>query len=87
MDVNTNLKYIVKQVDEATKNHQSDTDKVTAHMPEITGSKFCPVYSLVKYLNKLHPRSDYLWQHPKDKAKIHDHDIWYKVTHLGDNPL
>ena len=47
MDVNTNLKYIVKQVDETTKNHQSDTDEVTACMPEITGSKFCPVYSFM----------------------------------------
>ena len=86
-DPNTKLKYIVKAVDEQSKNHQDDSiNIITAHMPEIVGSKYCPVQSFLKYLSKLHPRSDALWQHPRSADKVQDADIWYKGTYLGENP-
>jgi hypothetical protein len=52
-------------IDELTKNHCAyDKEKLTAMMPEQPDSPFCPVRSFEKYLSKLHPICNKLWQKP-----------------------
>ena len=87
IDPNTGLKYIRKEQDEQTKNHQDDTTFTSGIMPEIPDSPLCPVKSYMFYLSKLHPRCGYLWQHCKDKEDITDSDIWFKPLKIGQNPL
>ena len=86
VDPNTGIKYIRKDIDEQTKNHQCDTEMQNSTMPETPNSELCLVKSFLKYLSKLHPRSDYLWQQPK-KEDIRDSDIWFKPLKIGPNPL
>ena len=87
VDPNTGIKYIRKDVDEQTKNHQMDTEMSNNAMTEFKSSCLCPVSSYLKYLSKLHPQCDYLWQQVKDQEKITDADIWYKPSKIGPNPL
>ena len=71
VDIDTGLKYIAKIQDEHTKNHNDcSSSLVTGSMTEIPGSKFCPVASFEKYVSKLSPGSNYLWQRPKTLAQI-----------------
>ena len=59
----------------------------TACMPEIPGSKYCPVNSYMKYIIHLSPLMDSLWQYPKTKEECTDADIWYRNKKIGPNPL
>jgi hypothetical protein len=55
-DSKTGLKYIMKTIDELTKNHRADDkEKTSTIMPENPGSEFCPVLSYEKYVSKLNP--------------------------------
>ena len=64
-DKDTGVHYIKKVKDEETKNHkETDKDIVTGFMPEIKGSKFCPVTSYLMYVNALSYKSEKLWQTP-----------------------
>ena len=51
-------------------------------MPEIPGSECCPVRCFEKYINKLHPSCDRLWQRPKDEFDDSD-DSSYCNAPLG----
>ena len=75
VDPNTGLKYVKKNKDEQTKNHQDDTSFISGIMPEMPDSELCPVKSYMFYLSKLHPRCDFLWQQCKDLEDIKDADI------------
>ena len=79
------MKYIKKDIDEQTKNQQEDMTFVTGIMPEVPNSPMCPVSSYLKYLSKLHPRCEYLWQQVKND--VQDQDVWYKPLKIGKNPL
>ena len=60
--------FVTKSKDELTKNHRgTDKEKTDGIMPETPGSEFCPVRSFEKYINKLHPSRDRLWQRPKNE--------------------
>ena len=84
----TGLKFITKVCDEKTKNHVFDSENITsACMPEIRGSKFCPVSSYMKYTTKLNPLITDLWQYPKKEHDCKDADIWYQARKIGPNPL
>ena len=85
IDPSTNLKFLRKDKDEQTKNHQDDTEFVSICMPELPGSPFCPVASFMTYMSHLHPRCDALWQ--QVKTEIKDADIWYRPRPIGANPL
>ena len=87
MEINHNngLKYVKKVIDEQTKNHQDDTSMITGIMPEMPNSPLCPISSFMKYVSKLNPRCEYLWQQAKDT--VQDCDIWYKPLKIGKNPL
>ena len=87
VDPNTGLKYIRKEQDQQTKNHQDDTIFVSGIMPELPNSDRCPVNNFMTYVSKLHPRCDYLWQQVKKMEEIKDADIWFKPCKIGPNPL
>jgi integrase len=55
-------------------------------MPETAGSEFCQVRSFERYINKLHPSCDRLWQRPKDEFDDSD-DSWYCNAPLGEKIL
>ena len=86
LDQNTGIRYITKQMDEQTKNHQDDLEFYSGHMPELKGSTYCPVTSFLRYVSKLHPQCDALWQQVKE-GNLNDVDIWYKPRKIGPNPL
>ena len=88
LDPNTGIRYIRKNIDELTKNHQElDSEMVNAAMPEQPNSDRCPVKNFMTYLSKLHPRCDFLWQHSKKVEDIKDSDVWYRPSKIGPNPL
>ena len=58
----------MKTIDELTKNHRADDKEKTSEiMPENPGSEFCNVLSYEKYVSKLNPNCEKLWQRPKDE--------------------
>ena len=62
-DEDTNMVYVKKVEDEETKNHkETDSEIITAFMPELKGSKMCPVMSFTTYMSALSPKTNYLWQ-------------------------
>ena len=74
-------RYVSKAVDELTKNHRSsDQEKVTGFMPEAPGNPMCPVASFERYILKLNPKCDRLWQHPlgsyQDKDMVCQQTSW-----------
>ena len=50
------------------------------------GNVMCPVASFKKYLQKLHPRLDVLWQRPLD-SYVESNQVWYCRAALGKNTL
>ena len=80
----------MKAIDEKTKNHQDDTELITAFMPEMPNSDHGPVKNFMFYTSKLHPRCDDLWQQKKEEEHLRcleDTDIWFKPRKIGSNPL
>ena len=49
------------------------------------GNPLCPVSSFKKYLSKLHPSKNDLWQKPRDSFE--EDSIWYCNAALGKNTL
>lgn len=82
------LRYIEKAVDEETKNHKGiDKGIPSGFMPEIKGSKYCPVTSYLTYLYSLDPLCEWLWQTPKlHKFPENGKGVWYKGR-MGHNKL
>lgn len=52
-------------------------------MPKNPGSGYCPVLSFEKYIGKLHPSCDKLWQRPHDDFDESD-TTWYCNVSLGE---
>ena len=81
--------FIRKLSSEATKNHKGDI--VEDFKPEgvriyATGTALCPVALFIKYLGKLNPNYDVMWQKPRDSYDVND-SCWYKKKSLGTNVL
>lgn len=49
--VDKNIRYVTKDVDELSKNHQQIGEAYSGFMPETPGNKMCPVTSFEKLLN------------------------------------
>ena len=82
----TGLKYITKTRDEKTKNHVIDQSNIiTACMPEIRDSIYCPVKNYEEYRSHLSPLINDLWQYPKES--FDKTDVWYRPKKIGPNPL
>ena len=87
-DPATGINYIEKVKDEMTKNHtETDSDIITGYMPEIPGSKMCPVMSYTTYLSALTPGNKYLWQPVKYNKFNYEQKIWYGPGRIGQNTL
>ena len=91
LDPDTGMRYVIKQIDELTKNHREhSTDLVTGIMPELRGSPKCPVSSFEKYFTHLNKQCTSLWQKPKTwegVSKSGDPTTWYCNVPIGANPL
>ena len=84
-DDDTGIHYVSKVTDELTKNHkETDQEIITAFMPSIPGSYYCPVASYVEYVVHLNPENENLWQPPIDD---HATNVWYAKGCIGKNPL
>ena len=82
-DDNLDLVYIKKEKDELTKNHKEvNSELITGYMPEIKGSKLCPINSFREYISHLNPNNKYLWQTPINKPKT---TVWYTDSPVGDH--
>lgn len=85
----TGLKYITKQIDEQTKNHQGneEADIISGHMPEMPNHpNICPVNSFYTYVKMLDPEVPWLWQTPKFRYFPAGLDILY-TGRMGHNKL
>ena len=89
----TGRKYIYQKTDGADKNHTDDTVG-ESRVYEITGSNMCPVLSFEKYISKLNPNQEALWQRPVSTGNkatvgtfIDSDEVWYVGTPLGKNTL
>ena len=84
----TGLKYVCKAIDELTKNHR-ETDKGhcgDGFMPEMPGNPMCPVTSFEKYLSKLHPGTDRLWQKARN-SYLPEESVWFSKVPIGEKTL
>jgi hypothetical protein len=84
----TNRKYILKNADELSKNHcKADKEKITGYMPsDPTDPENCPVQMFEKYISKLHPNCDRLWQLAKDTFTEED-TCWFQRRPIGRDTL
>ena len=58
--------------------------KTSGIIPESPGSEYCPVQSFAKYISKLHPSCDRLWQKARDDFDDSD-KTWYYNAPVGEN--
>ncbi|XP_072048836.1 uncharacterized protein [Amphiura filiformis] len=87
IDSDTSAKYVVKAQDELTKNHRGqDQETFSGFMPANPSSDSCPVRSFEKYLTKLNPSCDALWQRPKDFLTASSTE-WYYNSPVGEKTL
>ena len=82
------LRYVCKNRDELTKNHREDDKESSGEgvMPEIRGDANCPVASFEKYISKLHPDCNRLWQRTRDSFVECD-SCWYCNAPVGEKTL
>ena len=86
-DPKTGLQYVKKCVDELTKNHRgNDREMTSGVMPESSESDYCPVKSFQKYISKLHPAIDALWQRPRDTFEESE-ETWFCRQKVGEKTL
>lgn len=52
----------------------------------LKGNSSCPVLSFEKYISKLNPECEFLWQRPKRNVEAQDH-IWFDNMVVGKNSL
>ena len=77
----TGHRYVFQAIGELDKNHCADARSIDTisegRMYKVKGSSRCPVASFEKYLSKLLPKCDCLWQRPLNTFKPDD-----IVTHI-----
>ena len=83
-DSKTETWYVIKNRDELTKNHRDIDHKISGIMPENKDDVLCPVRSYRKYIEKLNPRNQFLWQQPLRKFDRMA-QYWYRLQHHGKN--
>ena len=85
-DTKTETWYVIKNKDELTKNHKDLDHKISGIMPENKDDRLCPVRSYNKYMEKLNPNNDFLWQQPLKNFDVMA-PFWYNRQHHGKNTL
>ena len=88
-DDESNMCYIVRAIDEETKNHkESNSEIISGYMHKIQGNKFCPVQLYLTYKISLDTRSEYLWQKPRMKKIPADgKGTWFGPQQVGHNTI
>lgn len=86
IDENTGRKVVTKNLNDFTENCHVNKEASSGIMPEIQGSKYCPVLSFEMYLSKLHPNCDKLWQRPKENITDSE-SVWYCNLPVGEKKL
>ncbi|XP_048764458.2 uncharacterized protein LOC125672286 [Ostrea edulis] len=83
-------RFLASSVSRLTKNHRgentTDDDQEGGRMYEQPGNPKCPVMSFEKYLSKLNPDCDALWQRPRSSISACSH-VWYDNMVVGKNTL
>ena len=81
--------YVTQAVDELTKKCREDSSSSRADAGRMyeTGDEDCPVASFRKYLSKLNPDSEFLFQTPKTSAPSTEGNPWFKKCPMGKNKL
>lgn len=72
-DPKTGLRFATKAMDELTQ-------KTSGIITESPGSEYCPVQSFAKYISKLHPSCDRLWQKARDYFDDSDKNLVLQCT-------
>ncbi len=82
-------RYVYQAKDEMTKKMRAECSesRVDGGRMYATGGEGCPVASFEKYLSKLNPMIDVLFQAPKRCAPAHDDEPWYKNSPVGEKTL
>ena len=81
-------KYIGMTFNESDKTHHGIDSREQNKAPRMyaTDSETCPVKAYVKYISKLNPECEALFQKPLSKFEL-DNDVWYGKTPAGVNHL
>lgn len=80
------VKYVELR-DMLTKNHRGNTtDKSNEAKMFSTSDKNCPVLLVEKYLSKLNPDNNFIWQRPKKKF-CESSPIWFDNAKIGANTM
>ena len=77
---------VIKTTDELTKNHRENDKEEDGVVMMTNGSPLCPVPSSQKYMSRLNPENEYLFQRPKTR-KVCEDELWYDSMVLGENIL
>lgn len=81
------VEYVTLCFNPSEKNHQGLAKRDTEHDQRLygTGSIYCPLKSLKKYINLLHPSCNALFQKPKPNYATSA--VWYCNSPVGQNTL
>ena len=87
----TGRRYVHQKTDELTKNRQEkDEAEEGGYMYEQADNLLCPVKLFEKYLSKLNPKCNALFQHPKKREEGSmplAMDVWYDNQVVGAHTL
>jgi hypothetical protein len=88
LDIDLNVRYVVKIQDEMNKNHdETDREIYSGIIPESgLNDPMCPVKTFESYLRHLNPMCEYLWQRPRLDVDLGD-VVWYCKSRLGPDKL
>lgn len=85
--INSNgQRYVMKVMDEVTKNHRDDEEHTINGRMYGTGTSSCPVMLFEKYVSKLNKKCEYLWQKPKN-SYVESSNEWYCNNKVGKNTI
>lgn len=82
----TGRQFLYQAKDEMRKNRRDDDDCRSdgGRIYAIEGSPLCPVKSYLKYVSKLNPACNFLFQRPKAKLSVTEADpVWYDSVPVG----
>ena len=80
------VRYVWKVKDELTKNRRENDEAQESQTMFETGGPFCPVLSFEKYVTRLNPKNEFLFQRPK-KGLDESDEVWYDNTVVGQRTL
>jgi len=80
------VRFVCKVKEELTKNRRENDEAQESQTMFETGGPFCPVLSFEKYLSRLNPKNEYLFQRPKKAVDERD-EVWCDNMVVGQRTL